>query len=426
MVFTGFFDTLMVGKLGYESLAAAGICNGVFFFISVFPIGVSMAYATIVGILQGKGKTSNYRLLARDSFITTIGLSLLASAVIYGLVTHFSILGQTAQVQELAVPYMSLLMWSLLPMMVFFFAKNMCDGFSFTIGGMVITLTALVLNIFLNWVFIYGNLGSEAYGLNGAGYATILSRIFLAVSMLLVFFYSKRIPISWHQFIASFSESGRISFYKRIFAIGFPSGLQYFFEVAAFAGAAVMAGWLGAQELAAHNLAITLASVTYMFAGGISAGSSICVAKAYGNKNKENIKAYGYNGLKLGFIVTVLFALGFYVFNKPLAALFTSEPTVLKMGAELLIIAAIFQLSDGIQAIGVGILRGIEDVIMPSALIFIAYWIIAMPIGYYLSHYGSPDAVYYGVNGIWIGLCIGLTISAGFLSYRFYYLLRST
>ena len=242
MVFTGFFDTLMVGKLGYESLAAAGICNGVFFFISVFPIGVSMAYATIVGILQGKGKTSSYRLLARDSFVTTIGLSLVASVVIYGFVTNFSILGQTTEVQALAVPYMTLLMWSLLPMMVFFFAKNLCDGFSFTIGGMVITLAALALNVFLNWVFIYGNLGSEAYWLNGAGYATILSRIFLAVSMLLVFFYSKRIPISWSQFLGSFRESRRISFYKRIFAIGFPSGLQYFFEVAAFAGAAVMAG----------------------------------------------------------------------------------------------------------------------------------------------------------------------------------------
>lgn len=415
----------MVGKLGYESLAAAGICNSVFFFISVFPIGVAMAYATIVGILQGKSKTSSYRLLARDSFITTIGLSVVASAVIYYFITHFGILDQTAGVEALAVPYMTLLMWSLLPMMVFFFAKNLCDGFSFTIGGMIITLAALVLNVFLNWVLIYGKLGFPAYGLNGAGYATIISRIFLAVSMMAVLFSSKKIPITWSQFISSFGESRRISFYKRIFAIGFPSGLQYFFEVAAFAGAAVMAGWLGAQELAAHNLAITLASVTYMFAGGISAGSSICVAKAYGNKNKDNIKAYGENGLKLGFVVTVVFALFFYVFNEYLAALFTTESAVLKMGSKLLIIAAIFQLSDGIQAIGVGILRGIEDVTMPSALIFIAYWIIAMPIGYYMSHYSSPDAFYHGVNGIWLGLCIGLTISASFLSYRFYYLLRS-
>lgn len=415
----------MVGKLGYESLAAAGICNSVFFFISVFPIGVAMAYATIVGILQGKSKTSSYRLLARDSFITTIGLSVLASAVIYYFISNFGILDQTPAVEALAVPYMTLLMWSLLPMMVFFFAKNLCDGFSFTIGGMVITLVALALNVFLNWVLIYGNLGFEAYGLNGAGYATIISRIFLAASMMIVLFKSAKIPITWSQFVASFSESRRITFYKRIFAIGFPSGLQYFFEVAAFAGAAVMAGWLGAQELAAHNLAITLASVTYMFAGGISAGSSICVAKAYGNKNKDNIKAYGKNGLKLGFVVTLVFALFFYVFNEYLAALFTTKPEVLKMGSELLIIAAIFQLSDGIQAIAVGILRGIEDVSIPSALIFIAYWIIAMPIGYYMSHYSSPDAIYHGVNGIWLGLCIGLTISAAFLSYRFYYLLRS-
>lgn len=425
LVFTGFFDTLMVGKLGYESLAAAGIFNSVFFLISVFPIGVSMAYATIVGILQGKSKTSSYRLLARDSFITTLGLSIVASGVIYYFITHFSILDQTAEVQALATPYLTLLMWSLLPMMVFFFAKNLCDGFSFTLGGMVITLAALVLNVFLNWVLIYGELGFPAYGLNGAGYATIISRIFLAVSMMVIFFYAKKIPISWTQFIRSFRESGRISFYKRIFAIGFPSGLQYFFEVAAFAGAAVMAGWLGAQELAAHNLAITLASVTYMFAGGISAGSSICVAKAYGNNNKENIKAYGRNGLVLGFIVTVIFALGFFIFNEHLASLFTTEPNVLKMGSELLIIAAIFQLSDGIQAVGVGILRGIEDVTVPSLLIFVAYWVIAMPLGYYMSHYSSPLDFYHGVNGIWIGLCIGLTLSALALSYRFYSLLRS-
>lgn len=426
MVLTGFFDTLMVGKLGYEPLAAAGICNSVFFFVAVFPIGVAMAYATIVSILQGKNKTSSYRLLARDSFIITIGLAIAASAVLYYFVTHFYIFNQTETVKLLATPYMTLLMWSLLPMMIFFFAKNLSDGFSYTIGGMVITLIALVLNVFLNWILIYGNLGFPAYGLNGAGYATIISRIFLAASMMIVLFGSIRIPISWSQFVRSFWEPRRISFYKRIFAIGFPSGLQYFFEVAAFAGAAVMAGWIGTQELAAHNLAITIASVTYMFAGGISAGSSICVARAYGNQNKKNVEAYGLTGLKLGFGVAAIFALVFFTFNESLAKLFTTEPAVIKMGSELLIIAAIFQLSDGIQAIGVGILRGIEDVKIPSLLIFVAYWIIAMPLGYTMSNFGPPTSLYAGVNGIWIGLSIGLTISAAFLSYRFYRLLRTS
>ncbi len=425
MVLTGFFDTLMVGKLGYEPLAAAGICNSVFFFVAVFPIGVTMAYATIVSILQGKNKTSSYRLLARDSFIVTIGLSVLASTFIYLFIANFHILGQTNAVEYLAIPYLTLLMWSLLPMMTFFFAKNICDGFSYTIGGMVITLIALILNVFLNWVLIYGNLGFPAYGLNGAGYATIISRIFLAASMMLVLFGSQQIPISWSKFIRSFWESRRIAFYKRIFAIGFPSGLQYFFEVAAFAGAAVMAGWLGTQELASHNLAITIASVTYMFASGISAGSSICVARAYGNQNKINIKAYGLTGLKLGFGVAVIFALIFFTFNELLAKLFTTDPAVIKMGSELLIIAAIFQLSDGIQAIGVGILRGVEDVKIPSLLIFIAYWVIAMPLGYVMSHFGPPKSLYFGVNGIWIGLSIGLTISAVFLFYRFNSLLRT-
>jgi MATE family multidrug resistance protein len=425
MVFTGFFDTLMVGQLGYQELAAAGVCNSIFFLVAVFPIGVTMGFATIIGILQGKNKTSSYTLLARDGALITIVLAVIMVLVTYLFIKEFHIFKQTPEVTALALPYLKLLMWSLSPMLIFFFAKNICDGFSFTFGGMVITIAALALNVFLNWVLIFGKFGFPAYGLNGAGYATIISRIFLAVSMLWVMLKSDKIPIAAKAFLQSFRDFTRITFFKQIWEIGFPTGLQYFFEVAAFAGAAIMAGWIGSPELAAHNLAITLASLTYMFAGGISAGSSICVAKAYGNNNLENVKKYGKASLTLGLVVMVIFAAGFFLFNQVLAALFTDEPRVLKMGSQLLILAAIFQLSDGIQAVSVGILRGIADVKIPSLIIFIAYWIIAMPLGYWMSHYSSSDAIWHGVNGIWIGLSIGLTISASALSFRFYRLLRS-
>ncbi|MFT7230401.1 MAG: MATE family multidrug resistance protein, partial [Bacteroidia bacterium] len=264
------------------------------------------------------------------------------------------------------------------------------------------------------------------YGLNGAGYATIISRIFLAVSMLWLMLRSDKVPIVTRAFFRSFTDFSRITFFRKIWQIGFPTGLQYFFEVGAFAGAAIMAGWLGSQELAAHNLAITLASLTYMFAGGISAGSSICVAKAYGNGNTTNVKNFGKAGLVIGLIVMIVFASIFFFFNRSLTQLFTDEPRVLFMGSQLLILAAIFQLSDGVQAISIGILRGIADVKVPSLLIFIAYWIIAMPLGYLMSHSSDTHVFWHGVNGIWIGLSIGLTLSASILSYRFYRLLRSS
>ena len=200
--------------------------------------------------------------------------------------------------------------------------------------------------------------------------------------------------------------------------------MQYFFEVAAFAGAAVMAGWLGARELAAHQLAITIASFTYMFAGGIAAGGSISVAKAYGNKNFNHVKKYGKASWQIGFIVMSFFAIIFLFFNHSLAQLFSDKEDIIQMGAQLLIIAAIFQLSDGIQAISVALLRGITDVKLPSFFIFMAYWIIAIPMGFILSKSSEYDYWLTGLNGIWIALSIGLTISAVGLSYRFYFLLR--
>jgi MATE family multidrug resistance protein len=425
MVLTGFFDSLMVAKLGHVELAASGICNSIFFLISIFPMGVTMAYATIISLLLGRNKIKITHLLVRDSFYVTLFLCLITTLVVYWSIYGFGTFDQTKEVEVLSKPYLTLLMWSLAPMLLFFYSKNICDGYGYTRGGMVITVLALLLNIFLNWVFIYGNLGFSAYGLNGAGYATIISRIFLAAAMFTVLFKSKQTPISFAEWRHSFTNYKQFRFFKQIFKLGFPTGLQYFFEIAAFAVAAMMAGWIGSKELAAHQLAITLASVTYMFAGGISAGSSICVAKATGNKNKENALKYGKAGHVLGVGVMGLFALFFLLFNIPLAQLFSADADVVKLGANLLILAALFQLGDGLQAISVGLLRGIEDVNIPSFVTFVAYWLVAIPLGYFLLHNTSLPEIFIGVKGIWIGLAFGLTISAILLTYRFYYLLRS-
>ncbi len=425
LVLTGFFDNIMVAKLGHEELAAAGICNSIFFLLAVFPMGVTISYATIVGLLVGKNKIQSTHLLVRDSFIITLLLSLITVVLIYISIQCFEIFNQEPEIDVLSKPYFFLLMLSTPPMLLFYFAKNLSDGFSYTRGGMVITVFALIINVFLNWVFIYGNLGSPAYELEGAGYATIISRCFMGISMVYLFIVSKQTPISFKTLKACFTNKQTFKFFKQIAGLGFPTGLQYFFEIAAFAFAAIMAGWLGSKELAAHQLAITIASVTYMFASGLSAGSSICVAKEIGNKNSLNAKTYGKAGHILGLSVMSVFAFIFLVFNQSITAVFTQDSEVLKMGAELLILAAMFQLGDGLQAISIGVLRGIEDVKIPSIITFFVYWAVAIPLGYFLSQNASTPTYYNGVNGIWIGLALGLTFSAIILTYRFYSLIRT-
>jgi MATE family multidrug resistance protein len=244
------------------------------------------------------------------------------------------------------------------------------------------------------------------------------------LALLYLLFASKKTPIQWSVLQDSLKNKKWYSFNRQIIKLGIPTGLQYFFEVAAFAVAAMMAGWLGSKQLAAHQLAITLASLTYMIASGIAAGGSISVATAVGNKNWTKAKRYGQTSHVISLITMTLFAVLFLILNKPLAAIFSEDLEVVAMGAQLLILAAIFQLGDGFQAVSVGLLRGLKDVNLPSLFTFIVYWIIAVPLGYVLSK-ADFNPLFTGVNGIWIGLATGLTISAMVLSFRFYYLLRN-
>lgn len=419
MVLTGFFDNLMVAKLGHQHLAAAGICNSIYFLVAVFPMGITMAYATLISILKGKNSTTSYAAFYRDAFLLTVFFAVLFFGILYMLQVNFHWFQQSVEIEILAKEYLYLLAISLIPMLIFFFAKNIADGFGLTSAGMVVTIVALIINIFLNWVLIFGNLGFESYGLNGAGYATIISRVFMAFVIAIVLLKSKKLPVSVAAFFQSFQWHPRITFYKRILNLGIPSGLQFWFEVAAFALAAIMAGWYGAKHLAAHNLAITLASLTYMFVTGVASGSSICVARYYGKSDMRQVRAFGKNAHWLGGILMTFFGLIFLIFNHSLTGLFTQDVEVFQLGSTLLYIAAIFQLSDGLQAISVSILRGIADVKIPSIITLFAYWGVAIPVSYFLSTLSYKEEIL-GVVGIWVGLTIGLTISAILLTKRFF------
>jgi MATE family multidrug resistance protein len=295
-------------------------------------------------------------------------------------------------------------------MLLFTGIKQFSDGLSITKPSAVITIAGLLLNVVLNWVLIYGKFGFPRLELDGAGYATSFTRLIMALAM---FVYIIKGSI-YKQWLKVKDNNGGLFFFKEIFRIGLPSGMQYFFEVGAFASAAIMIGWFGKEQLAAHQIAINLASVTYMVATGLSTGGSIAVGDAWGRKNKKDLMMSG----KAALIMSILYMGGtavlFSIFNTFFVGLYIDDVLVGGMAANLLLIAALFQLSDGVQCVSLGILRGINDTKIPTVFTIIAYWVIGIPIGWVLAKYFNL-----GLYGIWFGLSLGLTFSAVLLSIRF-------
>jgi MATE family multidrug resistance protein len=203
---------------------------------------------------------------------------------------------------------------------------------------------------------------------------------------------------------------------KKILRLGLPSGFQYFFEVGAFSFAVIMIGWIGANQLAAHQIAINLASISFMAILGISQAASIRVGNALGEQDILKIRKAGFTAIALGAFVQCFSGLIFIIFNHLLPQLYINDPVVVSIASELLIIAALFQISDGVQGVGIGVLRGLTDIKGPTLITFIAYWVISLPVGYLLAFVFN-----FGVYGVWVGLLIGLTVSAIMLTIRFNY-----
>ena len=277
--------------------------------------------------------------------------------------------------------------------------------------AMIIALLANLVNVFVNWVLIFGNLGFPALALDGAGWATFASRVFMALALMGYVMKNNR----FKQYDVSFHfKSINRPVIKKILSLGLPSGIQYFFEVGAFSFAVVMVGWLGTKQQAAHQIAINLASISFMAVLGISVAGSIRVGNAVGMRDISETRRAGFTASLLGASVMLVSGLIFILFRNFLPTLYINDQEVISYASSLLIIASLFQLSDGTQAVGIGILRGLTDVKIPTAITFIAYWIVGLPVGYLLGFTFGLN-----VQGIWIGLLLGLTTSAILLTLRF-------
>ena len=407
----GVVDSLMVGHIGAAPLAASSIAHGLFMLFMIFGIGLSMAISPLTAMSVGAKKYDECGVVFRQgllvNMIAGIGITI---AIIFGAdIIRF--LNQPEEIVEQGAAYMRILAYSVIPVMIFQTYKQFSEGLEMMRPAMVITLLANLINVFANWVLIYGNLGMPALYLPGAGWATFSTRMLMALSFVLYVYFSTRYkpydPTLHYRRI-------NFSMIRKILKIGIPGGLQYFFEVGAFVGSAIIIGWLGTNQLAAHQIGINLASISFMVALGISAAATIRVGNAVGREDIVGIRKAGITAFILSASVMGLFGIIFILFRWLLPTFYIDNPDVIEIAASLLIIAALFQLSDGTQAVGIGLLRGLADAKVPMFITFIAYWIVGLPGGYLLGFTFN-----YGVQGIWIALFIALTVSAVLLSVRF-------
>jgi len=411
-VLVGVADSMMVGRLGAEPLAAASLANSIFFVVLMFGIGVSMSITPLVAMADGKNNPKRISRLFNHGFIINMasGTMLFLLIILSSPLLHH--LNQPEEVVVLSIPYLVIITFSLLPFMLFQTFKQFAEGLSQTKQAMYITLVCNVINVFLNWVMIYGNLGFPALGLNGAGWATLISRVLMGLFMLYYIIKSKRyIP-----YTISFRVK-KLSFpmITKMLKIGVPTGFQFIFEVGAFSTAAIMMGWIGVTALAAHQIAINLASISYMMASGLSTAAMIRVGNQLGRNDIRTLREAGFTTFIMVAIFMSVTALIFILFREFLPSLYIDDMEVIKMSATLLVIAGLFQLSDGIQVVGLGALRGMADVRVPTIVTLVAYWIIGLPLGYVFGFVLGMNEV-----GIWYGLLIGLTITGVLLLYRFH------
>ena len=407
----GVFDSLMIGKVSVSQLAAVSLATSIFAFILLFCVGLSYGITPLISSSNRKKK------YVSSIFYNGILVNLISAIILalFVISTKFllSYLGQDKEVLLYTYSYLDIICISLIPLILFQTFKQFIEGLGFTTPSMYISIISNIINIILNAILIFGLFGFPRLEIIGAAYATLISRV---VMFFLIFFYCVY-DIRFNKYILKSKFSISINHIKDIFRIGFASGLQYIFEVGAFSVATVMTGSIGATHLAAHQIALNLASISYMVASGIGSASMISLSYYHGKRNIVDMRKSGYASFLLVLFLMLISALTFILLRDFLPKLYVDDISVINIASSLLIIAGLFQIPDGIQAVGLGILRGIRDIKKPTIVTFISYWIISIPLSYLLGiKYG------YGIYGIWVGLSIGLTLAAIFHVTRFNYL----
>lgn len=416
----GLFDTMMVGHYATVDLAAVSFSNAIFFTIMIFASGSLMGLTPLIGVQDGemskypeKSDTIRQKIasLLQNGLYFTLIIGVVTTLLLAICIPILDRFGQDPEVVKVARPYYILIVVSLIPYLLFCLQKQFLEGMGNTVVAMVVVLTMNALNVLLNWVFIYGHWGSPAMGATGAGIATLVSRMGMPICMFAVIALHR----NWRGYLQSFSR--RLSSWREvchIAKIGFPIGGQTFFETITFTLAVVIVGWISKEAIAAHQIATQISNLTFMLALGIGAGTTIRVSHQLGKGDLPAVRMASNASIHLVLLINTLAAVLMISLRHYIPLLFTEDAEVIAIASQLLIFAGLYQYSDGLQAVGAAMLRGITDVKVPMIIAFFSYIVVGMSVGLVCTF---PLGM--GAAGIWVGFIVGLTFAAVLFHTRF-------
>ncbi len=404
-------DNYFIGQLEEKTVGQAAVSLAAAFYILVLvlAIGVSYGITPIVAEANAQGKKEKIATHLRHAFVLNLSVSLLLFVLLASCAPFLRLTGKPADVTDLAVRYLNVTMLSMIPLSLFFTCKQFAEGMSDTKAAMFITIGANAMNIFLNWVLVFGNLGFERMGVLGSCWATFISRCFMAVTMIAYIYASPR--------YRDYREAFRFRKFswqpvKEQLKIGVPSGLMFGMEVAAFAVPTLFIP--NTDQLAAHRISLSLAAMTYMISSGIGAAATVRVGHFLGLKDRTGLRRAGLSAVLLSASFMCIAAVFFILFRNQLPAIFNDDPGVLAFTGPLLLVAAAFQLFDGTQVTAQGALRGLKDTIVPGWIAFVSYWVVGLPASWFFC-----TQMGWGVMGVWYGFVLALGLAAGGFLWRF-------
>lgn len=415
-VVVGMVDNIFLGHIGATEQAAGILSNNLYVLVLVFCIGVSYAVTPLVTAAHDGNDNRSKASLFKNALVLNVAVSVCCFLLLFmasGLLRHMH---QPPEVVELAIPFFNVLIFSMIPVSFFFTGKQYCEGLSNTRAALVISLVGNLANILLNYCLINGRLGLPELGYMGSAWASFISRILMGGLFMLLIFRSaltRDIAVLFRQVTINWTEL------RRLARIGLNSGAQFTIEVAAFAVAGFMAGSFGKEQIDAHGIALSLAALTYMFGSGIGSAATIRVGVYRAKQNWAELKHAASVAMRLVVLVMGGCGLLFLIFDEVLPMAFSREPSILHLASQLLVVAAMFQLFDGLQVTLLGVLRGLEDARIPTLVTLIGYWVVALPLAWFLAFRLQLETV-----GIWIALLVSLIVVSGGLFWRLRHLTK--
>ena len=404
-------DNLMVGRLGAEALAAVSLAIAIIAVPIVVGMGIAVALPTLISEAEGARETKKISQYFKHSFIINIAIGLISCALILVSLPLMEYLGQDPSVVKLAKTYMVMSAIAMVPMMIFMTFRGYSEGMSETKPPMVAMLLGNVLNVGLNYLLIFGNFGFPALGVEGAALASLIARVAMIVFIIVILMKWKGL---WGYVEACNFRKYQKPMFLKILKIGVPTSLQMFFEISAFSGAALIMGMVSKNAQAAHQIAINLSSITFMVCTGLAMAATIRVGNQLGKKDYNAMRNAGMSALIQVTLIMAVFSVMIILFRAYLPLLYIDDVVVVQTATLLLVFAAIFQIPDGLQVTALAALRGLQDVRVPTYITFFSYYLVGIPISYF-------TAITYGMGapGVWLGLLVGLFLSASLLIYRF-------